>query len=231
MIGYVNQLESYFRGEKPKEAQTIPASLFYRKNETMGIEGIPFDLFISEKHKLAYKVGDHPLQNGVTISDHVKRELREVTIDGLFTNHPIKKNYKSGAVTFASEYATEKEKSTITNEALAKFEKLKDLADRKSPVRLVCSLDIYPKMIITSIDYERNEKSGSSIRFSVTLREIVTVGLRSISESIAFSPKSMEPDMVKMTAELKKMGKNNAQIKEAKEMAQLEDVKVMRADQ
>lgn len=211
MIGYAEKLVDYFRDQRPKKAQSIPASLFHRKDEDMGIEGLPFDLFISESHKLSYRVGDHPMQNGVTISDHVRRELREVTIEGMFSNHPLKGLEDTNEVKFKDEYATSEVKPTLTNRALTMFNKVKQWADLKEPVRLVCSLEVYPKMVITEINYERNAKSGSSIRFTMTLREIVQVDLQSTTQDIAFDPKKMMNDNDKAIKALCETGKQSSQ--------------------
>lgn len=226
MIGYAEKLVDYFRDQRPKKAQSIPASLFHRKDEDMGIEGLPFDLFISESHKLSYRVGDHPMQNGVTISDHVRRELREVTIEGMFTNHPLKGLEDTNEVKFKDEYATSEVKPTLTNRALTMFNKVKQWADLKEPVRLVCSLEVYPKMVITEINYERNAKSGSSIRFTMTLREIVQVDLQSTTQDIAFDPKKMINDNDKAIKALCETGKQSSQEASPEKLTEMVGVSV-----
>lgn len=233
MIGNVSNANEIFT---PKVAQPIPASLFFRKGENMGISEMlkgssdyrhfPFDLFISEKHRLSFKVGDHPLQNGCVVSDHVTRELQEVTIEGLFTNHPMNKSGSASKVTFASEYGESVVKDTVSNTALARFDELKALAKKMEPVRLVTSLEVYPKMIITSIDYDRNEKSGSSIRFTMTLREINIVSLKTAKTDYYFSPESMKDANARLIAAAVKSGKRSADEKAADEMAQLLKVEV-----
>lgn len=230
MIGYAEKLVDYFRDQRPKKAQSIPASLFHRKDEDMGIEGLPFDLFISESHKLSYRVGDHPMQNGVTISDHVRRELREVTIEGMFTNHPLKGLEDTNEVKFKDEYATSEVKPTLTNRALTMFNKVKQWADLKEPVRLVCSLEVYPKMVITEINYERNAKSGSSIRFTMTLREIVQVDLQSTSQDIAFDPKKMMNDNDKAIKALCETGKQSSQEASPEKLTEMVGVSVGTAE-
>lgn len=248
MIGYALQLKDYIQGQRPKKAQSIPASLFWRE-EGIGIftttknsvvsddrdfatvareinrrsvyKAMPFNLFISEKHKLSFKVSDHPLQDGSTISDHVHRELREVTIEGMFTNHPLKPLTEIKQVTFKDNYATSEVKSSVANTALANFNKLKLLANSRKTVRLVCSLEIYPKMVITSIDYERDAKSGSSIRFTMTLRELKTVSLKSVTGAYDFQPDELKTANDRMLAAQKKAGKRAAEEMSADELIQL----------
>lgn len=225
MIGYIEKAVDYFQDNRPKKAQSVPASLFWRE-EGLGIHHgdskltyMPFNLFISEKHSLKFRVSDHPLQDGSTISDHVHQEMQECTIEGMFTNHPMRKLEEVNEVKFKDEYATSEVKPTVSNTALANFEKLKLLAKQRKPVRLVCSLEIYPKMVITGIDYDRDSKSGSSIRFTMTLRELKTASLTAYKSDYAYQPGALITANDKMIAAEKKMGKKTAEMKEAEEIA------------
>lgn len=216
MIGYIEKAVDYFQDNRPKKAQSVPASLFWRE-EGLGIHHgdskltyMPFNLFISEKHSLKFRVSDHPLQDGSTISDHVHQEMQECTIEGMFTNHPMRKLEEVNEVKFKDEYATSEVKPTVSNTALANFEKLKLLAKQRKPVRLVCSLEIYPKMVITGIDYDRDSKSGSSIRFTMTLRELKTVSLKATTGTYNFQPESLVTANDKLIASEKKVGKRTA---------------------
>ena len=220
MIGYVNKAIDYFSDSKPKKAQSVPASLFYRE-EGLGLfsldksgkvlNHLPFNLFISEDHELNFRVSEHTLQDGSTVTDHVHREPYKVTVEGLFTNHPLKKFEETNEVKFKDEYATSEVRSTLSNTALANFEKVKELAKKREPVRLVCSLEVYPKMIVTSIKAQRDSKSGSSIRFTMTLQEIKTVSLKTVTMSYSFQPEDMVTANDKMISNQKKLGKRTAE--------------------
>ena len=236
MIGYIEKAVDYFQDNRPKKAQSVPASLFWRE-EGLGIHHgdskltyMPFNLFISEKHSLKFRVSDHPLQDGSTISDHVHQEMQECTIEGMFTNHPMRKLEEVNEVKFKDEYATSEVKPTVSNTALANFEKLKLLAKQRKPVRLVCSLEIYPKMVITGIDYDRDSKSGSSIRFTMTLRELKTVSLKATTGTYNFQPESLVTANDKMIASEKKVGKRTAEEisaeKAAAELKQIHDMEI-----
>lgn len=227
MIGYARKLASYFDGTKPKTAQTIPASLFFRKTETMGIAGLPFDLFISEKHALVFKIGEHPLQNGATVTDHVQRELQEVTVEGMFTNHPLSGKTSKEKVTFDRDYATQDVQSSVANTALQKLESLRALAKKKEPVRLVCSLDIYPKMVITGIEYERDKGSGDAIRFSVTLREVNIVSLKASVSDYVWKPDDMSTVENRIAASKAKAGKRSAEELAVSQMKELMDIETL----
>ena len=227
MIGYIEKAVDYFQDNRPKKAQSVPASLFWRE-EGLGIHHgdskltyMPFNLFISEKHSLKFRVSDHPLQDGSTISDHVHQEMQECTVEGMFTNHPLRKLEEVNEVKFKDEYATSDVKPTVSNTALANFEKLKLLAKQRKPVRLVCSLEIYPKMVITGIDYERDSKSGSSIRFTMTLRELKTVSLKATTGTYNFQPEELKTANDKMIASEQKVGKRTAEEATADKMKEI----------
>lgn len=227
MIGYIEKALDYFQDNRPKKAQSVPASLFWRE-EGLGIHHgdskltyMPFNLFISEKHSLKFRVSDHPLQDGSTISDHVHQEMQECTVEGMFTNHPLRKLEEVNEVKFKDEYATIDVKPTVSNTALANFEKLKLLAKQRKPVRLVCSLEIYPKMVITGIDYDRDSKSGSSIRFTMTLRELKTVSLKATTGTYNFQPEALVTANDKLIASEKKVGKRTAEEATADQMKEI----------
>lgn len=216
MIGYIDKLADYLSGTKPKKAQSIPASLFYKND--LGIQEIPFDLFISEKHALRFSIGEHPLQNGCVIADHVKQELQELTIEGLFTNHSIKKLEETNEVKFSSEFGTTNITPSLSNKALEKFNKLKLLAKKKEPIRVVCSLETYPKMVITSIEYDRAADSGSAIRFSMTLKEVILVELKKTTSSYRYTPDQIRSANDKLIASKAKGGYKQAYEKTAAEI-------------
>ena len=227
MIGYIEKAVDYFQDRRPKKAQSVPASLFWRE-EGLGLHYgdskltyMPFDLFIDEENELKFRVSEHPIQDGSTISDHVHQELQEVTINGMYTNHPMRKLEEINVVKFKDEYATTEVKPSVTNTALAKFETLKRMAKERKTVRVVCSLEVYPKMVITSIKYARDPKSGSSIRFTMTLREIKTVTLKATTGTYNFQPESLQTANDKLIAAEKNAGKRTAEEATAEELNQI----------
>ena len=89
MIGLGQQAFDKLLGKR-YDAKPIAASLFYQEGVDLGIQGLPFeDFFISEEFEASYTLSKHPMQNGVKISDHVRKEPMKVPIKGMFTNHPI----------------------------------------------------------------------------------------------------------------------------------------------
>lgn len=208
--------------ERRYQPKVVQSSLFFR-DENFGIGEIPFDLLIDESHSLEFDIAEHAVENGSSISDHVREKLRSVQVTGLFTNHPI-----GGAESGYVNYGTEAEDGSVTvnrevdsveidgmmgkgNEALdLMLESLKALARERKPVRLVTSLEVYEEMVIESLSYDRGPDDGESIKFTVKLREVRTAEVSTVRRDGVWNPpapKSQETDAGKKMAENKKAGK------------------------
>lgn len=179
MIGWMpTQLMRFTKNGEEYKPRKVHASLF-RQDERFGIGeedgeiSIPFDLLINESHGLQFEASDHKLENGVTVTDHITRKLRSVTINGMFTNHPVR-----GDVIYSNydrnpyKVNVDGRKELTENRAMDYIRKLEDIAGKRKPVRLVTSMSVFPSMIILDIKYSRTPKDGSAVKFSMTLREI-----------------------------------------------------------
>ena len=205
-----------FTGENipPKVVQS---SLFFR-DEGFGLEELKFDLLIDESHSLDFDIPEHAVENGSYISDHVCERLRSVQITGFFTNHPIG-GKKSGYVNEDETVNEEPDEVSVDgaegrgNIALANFEKLKEIARRRKPVRLVTSLEVYEEMVFESIPYSRGPDDGESIKFTAKLREVKTAKVSIVRRDGVWNPpapKTQETDAGKKMAENTKAGKATA---------------------
>jgi hypothetical protein len=56
-------------------------------NLTIGT--IWIDVSLSETHQLSAQVTEHPVEDGVNITDHIRPQPRSIQIEGIVTNHPI----------------------------------------------------------------------------------------------------------------------------------------------
>lgn len=197
--------------------KVVQSSLFFR-DEGFGLEELKFDLLIDESHSLDFDIPEHAVENGSSISDHVCERLRSVQITGLFTNHPIG-GKKSGYVNEDGSVNEEPDEVSVDgaegrgNIALANFEKLKEIARRRKPVRLVTSLEVYEEMLFESIPYSRGPDDGESIKFTAKLREVKTAKVSTVRRDGVWnppSPKTQQTDAGKKMAENNKAGKATA---------------------
>ena len=197
--------------------KVMQSSLFFR-DEGFGLEDLKFDLLIDESHSLDFDIPEHAVENGSSISDHVCERLRSVQITGLFTNHPIG-GKKSGYVNEDGTVNEEPDEVSVDgaegrgNIALANFEKLKEIARRRKPVRLVTSLEVYEEMVFESIPYSRGPDDGESIKFTAKLREVRTAKVSTVRRDGVWNPpapKTQATDAGKKMAENNKAGKATA---------------------
>lgn len=213
--GLINQAVDFYNREKRYKPRTVQASLFFR-DENFAIGEVDFDLLIDESHSLEFDIADHAVENGATVSDHVQERLRSVIVTGLFTNHPIgdkKSGYvkDDGSVRFATDKVNVEGVEGKTNEALDdKLEKLKTLARLREPVRLVTSLEVYEKMVVESLSYDRGPSDGESIKFTAKLREVRTAEVSLVNREGVWNPpepKTQKTDAGKKLAKNEKNGK------------------------
>lgn len=187
MIGFIQQAL-----EEKQEPKQIPASLF-TSNGMKGLDGLSFDLLVSESHGLDFKVSEHPVEGNLSVIDHVSQEPRVCTVTGIFTSHPIG-NFSE------EEREIKGIKAIENNPALEKYLKLEKIAKEKKPVRLITDIFDYKQMIITSISTNREKSSGEMIRFSMSLVEFRTVDVSQVTIEGMIQPEDMSTDERKVVA-------------------------------
>lgn len=227
MIGWIEQAIDKVNGAHPSP-QIIPASLFMR-NEQFGLSNLPFDLLISEDHSMNFEITDHTVDTGSTISDHVVEKLRSVTVNGMFTNNSIfntdsiAQRGNGGTATIREKdsikIATDKDgnvvqQSATINTSLERWEQLKEIARRRTAVRLVTSLEVYDLMVVQNLRVVQGPESGESIKFVMTLREIRTAKIGKTTQKAVWNPPnpaSMQKASDKAMSKIRKNGKVSAE--------------------
>lgn len=223
--GAIDQAVNFYNRERVYKPKVVQASLFFR-DENFGLDDISFDLLIDESHSIEFDVADHAVENGATISDHVQERLRKVSVTGLFTNHPIGEK-RSGYVNEDDSINREADSVSINGQPMKdnrsrdfKLDQLKKLARERKPVRLVTSLEVYEKMVVEELSYDRGPDDGESIKFTVKLREVRTAELKKAVSNSVWNPPAPEkqdtPAQKKM-ADVDKNGKVTGVEKESTE--------------
>lgn len=60
------------------------------------LNSIEFDLLLDEQHSLEAEVTQHTVDDGSTISDHIRNLPRKGSLTGFVTNHPFRTGYNGG---------------------------------------------------------------------------------------------------------------------------------------
>ena len=201
MIGWIERgLQT-----KKRDAEPIPASLFaIGKTDKNGVGEIEFDLMPKESHGLDFDISEHPVDNGSTITDHIRMKPRECSVTGMFTCHPIKA-YSKDKVTIDD--GTEE---ISENRALTLYKELETLCKAMNKVRLVTDIMTYPTMLIKSLKTDRDRSSGEAITFSMTLREYMGVDMQKTTSDIVITPAKLSTNNAKTIAKKKNAGRKSA---------------------
>lgn len=192
----------------------MPASLFYRVDGYY-VGNIKFDLEISEHHSLESQVTEHPIEDGSTVSDHVRIMPRKGSLVGLVTNHPLDKIkeplpaefnerlsqignpgfFKSLAMQYSREIVaplTDADFAGLTkltpgedNRARNAWELFKELVAAKLPVTIMTGVEKYADVIVTKVSTDRDSGTGDSLRFTVEFQEIRFVTLTEVEITTA----------------------------------------------
>ena len=220
MLGWI---EKAFQTKK-HDAEPIPASLFaIGKSEKNGVGGIEFDLMPKESHGLDFDISEHPVDNGSSITDHIRMKPRECSVTGMFTCHPIKA-YSKDKVTIddGAEEMSE-------NRALTLYKELETLCKSMNKVRLVTDIKTYPTMLIKSLKTDRDRSSGESITFTMTLREYMGVDMQKTTSDIVITPAKLNTNNAKTIAKKKNTGrKSAASVKETKIANNISDLRKLK---
>lgn len=220
MIGWI---ERGFQTKK-RDAEPIQASLFaIGKTDKNGVGEIEFDLMPKESHGLDFDISEHPVDNGSTITDHIRMKPRECSVTGMFTCHPIKA-YSKDKVTIddGAEEMSE-------NRALTLYKELETLCKAMNKVRLVTDIMTYPTMLIKSLKTDRDRSSGEAITFSMTLREYMGVDMQKTTSDIVITPAKLNTNNAKTIAKKKNTGrKSAASVKETKIANNISDLRKLK---
>lgn len=126
------------------------------------VGGLVFDATFKESHEDTSTVTDNPVETGVSISDHMYRNPRKLTITAGVSNTPV------------HEDDIERFNSNISRVAEA-WKQLRDLKNAAEPFDVQTGLDLYTNMVCTSLKTEQDKDTGQVLHFDAELREVIIV--------------------------------------------------------
>lgn len=193
-------------------------SILFGKENPGQIGELVLDATLSDSHSYVNEVTQHPIETGANISDHIKLNPDQVTIEGFVTNSPV------AFIQFTSFGLVRRESdgqlraknlsgTTQGGRVKSAYITLLELSGRqidgpnKEPkiIDVVTGLRIYRNMAITDLSIPRDSaNSKNQLRFRAVLTSIKTVTsetieLPNVSEDIKDSAQS-KTDTAKQTA-------------------------------
>lgn len=156
---------------------TIPFQLFFKGNREYKVGTITFDLLTQEQHNFNNQVSDHNIEDGSTVSDHIKNELENGSLTGLITNFSI----RTYGIT--------------TNRAQDAFEEMIRLWKSKELVTVITIMRVYEQMAITSVSVARSNQTGEAIELNISFKKLRTVKLQKVQIETGIKINEMTNDL------------------------------------
>lgn len=126
--------------------------------EVLPYGAVEFDASIEESHVNENEVTQFPVEQGVDITDHVRRQPDRVTLRGIVTDHPIRLGGGLG----------------ISGRSLDAYGKVLYMMANAQLVSVVTSLNQYEDMVIESMEVPRDSTRGHAVEMTLQLREVKT---------------------------------------------------------
>ena len=139
-------------------------TFIFAANSRAIIDTLTLDASLSESHKLTAKTTSFPIEDGSLISDHILNDPKTLTIEGFITDTPL--TYLTGLRDALSNISGSGSPSKTA------FKTLTDLYEKKSKIEVTTGLQVYKNMVIESLDFPRDAKTGKALRFNIGLKQI-----------------------------------------------------------
>lgn len=150
---------------------------------------IPIDAFITRGHAMGSSVTRAPVEDGSNINDHVILDAKELTIEGLTSDHPVNLLANPAAVVGA---AREVLGSTISDalglgggltRSQEAAKKLENAWITKAELEVVTRLFTYKRMVIQTLEWNESADVGEALAFRMQLIQLTKVTLQRVPSS------------------------------------------------
>lgn len=182
---------------------------------------ITVDATLIEKHIKKVTITKYPVEEGISPTDHAREEPVMVMIEGIFSNTPVSQKEQddrgierpsgtfrigSAQVPVRPEIREGPGSPRIASHAQRSLDALLELASSRRAVDVDGPLQKYTNMVLTSLEYTRDAKTGDAVRFSATFEEVRIVKR---NDALAL-PQEVKPDIANATTHKKSQGKKPA---------------------
>ena len=186
----------------------MPISILFNSRKAAKIGELQLDATIQEVHDYKNQVTSFPIEDGSSITDHIKIEPDEFQINGFVTNSPISVFQKNNSEVIRNVDGTvdvqNLQRSSAVNNVELALDKLLKISGRKVEggntepelITIVSGLRVYSNMAILSCTIPRNARTGEALEFSARFKQVKTVA----TETVVFpSPKANDKDRAQST--------------------------------
>jgi len=174
-------LTEFLFGSKTKVAfGSTPAQL--------GVGFVQLDCSVNEIHTDSAEITEHPVEDGSTMTDHIRKLPTRLEIEGIVTNTPITylASINSPPSTFASDaFVPSFPGSDRADDAYAVMQ---EMMTQGVTMSVLTSLRSYTSMAIESLVVTRNADTGQVLNCSISMKEVKKAKALSIDVPIPENP-------------------------------------------
>ena len=128
---------------------------------------VNFDASVTETHTKRNSVPQHPVEVGKNVSDHIRQEPDELSINGIVTDHPI-----FFLASIQAESPLEGDLTAVNDRADLAYAELQRVMNDGELVEIVTSLREYENMAITELVVNRDAANGNVMNANISAREV-----------------------------------------------------------
>jgi len=162
--------------------------LVFGAKQKMKIGLVNFDASVSETHTKRNSVPQHPVESGKNVSDHIRQEPDEISINGIVTDHPI-----IFLASIQAESPIEGDLTPVNDRADMAYAELQRVMNDGELVSIVTTLREYENMAITELSVQRDVANGNVLNASISAREIRIVTTESVDAPEPENPANTKP--------------------------------------
>ena len=155
------QLYVQMTGDKMSDITFIVANK--RSNSSVdGVAGSKYftDCTVDIQHEFANTVTEHPVETGESFSDHVQRRNNRFTVNGVFSEIPLR-GYQGDTL-------------PIQERVKAAYDFLKRLRDERLKFTLVSKYESYQDCVVENLSIPTTAENSSSLFFTLSIVQIRT---------------------------------------------------------
>ncbi len=154
--------------------------LFGKKGAKIG--SLQLDASLRDTHTFENEVSSFPVEDGSSISDHVRLLPVQLTIEGIVTDSPIDVRFSD--VSYIVEGENNREEALVVEreDTAVRVETARDLllsmrgsyGKEQQLLTVVTGLKVYENMVMTKLSFERDGKTGRALPFTASFVELTT---------------------------------------------------------
>jgi hypothetical protein len=163
---------------------STPYSLTWTERDG-SLRSLDVDAVLREGNTRTAEVTENPVERGADVADHIRPKTDTLTLEFIISNTPVRAPQTNAdgvsGTTQKTNAGTVLVFSGEFDRVESVFQTLKRVEDAGLKWQIFSGLTVYTDFVLEQVQAERDQKSGSSVKFVCTFRFIRLVATRQVS--------------------------------------------------